>query len=148
MNIREMRQGDLEATARLLDAYRVFYGKDSDYQAAYDFLKARFELKESIVFVAEEGGVLVGFTQLYPIFTTVRLNRGYLLNDLYVDMKHRKKGIGSALVEKTFEYGKQQKASFVLLETGVDNKTAQSVYKKVGMHLEDDVYYFSRNLDE
>ncbi len=147
MIIREMKQDDLQDVAKLLDAYRVFYGKESDYFAGYDFLKERFKKDESIVFVAEEDGKLVGFTQLYPIFTTVRLNRGYLLNDIYVDRAYRKRGIGSALLQRTFDYGEEQNASFVLLETAVDNTTAQSVYKKVGMHLEDDVYYFNKNLD-
>lgn len=146
MNIRFMKENDLKEVAELLDLYRVFYEQESDYESAYAFLKERFDRKESIVFVAEEDGKLVGFTQLYPIFTTVGLNRGYLLNDLYVRKEFRKLGVGSALIQKTFDYGMEQKASFVLLETAVSNTTAQSVYKKMGMHREDDVYYFNRDL--
>ena len=144
--IRKMKKDDLEETAKLLDAYRVFYKQESDYKKALQFLTERFEKQESIVFVAENNHQLVGFTQLYPIFTTVGLNRGYLLNDLYVDINYRKQGYGSALIQKTFDYGKNQQASFILLETAIDNTTAQRVYKKNGMKLEDDVYYFYKSL--
>ena len=63
-----MKKDDLEETAKLLDAYRVFYKQESDYKKALQFLTERFEKQESIVFVAENNHQLVGFTQLYPLF--------------------------------------------------------------------------------
>ena len=58
----------LPALAQLFDAYRVFYKKTSDVEGAITFLHERIEQKESVVFVAEMDGELVGFTQLYPFF--------------------------------------------------------------------------------
>ena len=141
-----MKKDDLEETAKLLDAYRVFYKQESDYKKALQFLTERFEKQESIVFVAENNHQLVGFTQLYPLFETVVLNRVYLLNDLYVDTNHRKQGYGSALLQAAFDYGKSQQASYVFLETARDNITAQHVYKKNGMKLDDVFYYFYKGL--
>lgn len=97
--------------------------------------------------MAEEERELIGFTQLYPIFTTVGLNRGYLLNDLNVDPNHREKGVASALIEKTFVYVEKEKASFVMLETAITNVVAQKVYEKVGMRLQNDVHYYTRELE-
>ena len=74
------------------------------------------------------------------------LNRVYLLNDLYVDTNHRKQGYGSALLQAAFDYGKSQQASYVFLETARDNITAQRVYKKNGMKLDDVFYYFYKGL--
>ena len=78
----------LPELAPLFDAYRVFYGQASDVEAARAHLQERFTLGESIVFIAMlEVGTetrAVGFTQLYPMFSSVSLRRIWILNDLYV----------------------------------------------------------------
>jgi len=90
--------------AHLLDAYRVFYKQDSDKKAATQFLKERFQKKESVLFLSLEGNEPTGFVQLYPSFSTVSLQAVLILNDLYVDKAHRKKGIGEALLRASQDY--------------------------------------------
>ncbi|WP_449401201.1 N-acetyltransferase family protein [Chryseobacterium wanjuense] len=84
---------DLQQLAELFDQYRVFYHKESDIPAAESFLKERIENKDSEIFVAESDGKLVGFVQLYPLFSSTRMKRYWLLNDLYVNENHRGKVI-------------------------------------------------------
>src|SRR5215469_7546293 len=77
---------DLPALATLFDAYRVFYRQPSDPGKARDFLGERLERGESVIFLAHDGGgAALGFTQLYPCFSSVAARRLWVLNDLYVE---------------------------------------------------------------
>jgi GNAT superfamily N-acetyltransferase len=130
--IRKANAADILSLADLFDLYRVFYNQASDIAAANKFLKDRFANNESVILVAEQDHTLVGFTQLYPIFSSVSLLRAWLLNDLYVHANARKKGIAGLLLGAAREHGLQTDAKYLLLETAADNFTAQSVYEKNG----------------
>ncbi|MCA1715231.1 MAG: GNAT family N-acetyltransferase, partial [Gammaproteobacteria bacterium] len=70
--IRRAGPGDLDALAPLFDAYRQFYGQPADLQRAHDWLRERLQRNESVVLMAERNGAVLGFTQLYPMFSSVR----------------------------------------------------------------------------
>ena len=76
---------DLEKIVPLFDGYRQFYGQPSDEAAVRGFLRKRFEQRDSVLFVAEVEGRAVGFTQLYPTFSSVSMARTFVLNDLFTD---------------------------------------------------------------
>ena len=98
-NIRRATVADLDALVPLFDAYRVFYAQPSDPVRARDFLAERMDSGESVVLVAERGPSTVGFTQLYPIFSSVRTARTWLLNDLFVADGARRGGVARALLD-------------------------------------------------
>jgi GNAT superfamily N-acetyltransferase len=129
----------ISALASLLDAYRVFYKQDSDKKAATQFLKERFQNNESVVFLSLEGNEPTGFVQLYPSFSTVSLQPILILNDLYVDKAHRKKGIGGALLRTSQDYCLMKGIKGLALETAIDNP-AQTLYERLGW--EKDVHCF------
>ena len=79
ITVRKVTITDLDAITDLFDAYRVFYQQDSDKKSAKAFLKERFEQKQSVIFIAEKAGVAVGFTQLYPIFSSVSMQKTLVL---------------------------------------------------------------------
>ncbi len=141
INIRPATIADLEPLAILFDGYRVFYKQDSDIDAAIKFLKDRIEKEESVIFVAEEENELLGFTQLFPLFSSVGMKRTWLLNDLYVATKARKKGIASGLLQKSKEFGTITNSRWLLLQTSEDNYTAQSVYEANGWQRVKDYFY-------
>ena len=85
MIIRRAKKKDINQLSVLLDKYRIFYKQKSDVDGARSFLKKRMKRKESVIFVAEERKNLIGFTQLFPIFSSVSMQRTWLLNDLYVN---------------------------------------------------------------
>lgn len=74
----------------------------------------------------------VGFTQLYPKYSSARAIKNWILNDLFVDTDHRRKGIGASLIQAAIKFAKEEEAEFLQLETARDNSTAQSLYKSVG----------------
>lgn len=83
---------DLDKLAHIFDEYRMFYGQQSNVEQAREFLFDRFEHSESVIFVAKVEGQeeIIGFTQLYPSFSSVSLKRSWILNDLYVMGSYRK----------------------------------------------------------
>ncbi|MEM7510560.1 MAG: GNAT family N-acetyltransferase [Bacteroidota bacterium] len=145
----DVRQADLTslpAAAMLFDAYRVFYEQPSDLAGAEAFLKARLTNKESTLFIAYKGENPVGFTQLYPSFTSVGMKPIWILNDLFVKADARKMGVGEALIEKAKSLGRETGAKRVVLETAVDNVVAQGLYDKTGFKRGEGFYNYSVEL--
>lgn len=141
MIIRRAKKKDLEKLSVLFDKYRIFYKQKGDFESAKLFLRKRMKRKESVIFVAEERKELIGFTQLFPIFTSTGMQRTWLLNDLYVNEKSRGKGTATALLNAAKEFGRETDAKWLLLQTAADNFTAQSVYEKNGWIKETDFFY-------
>lgn len=132
MQIRQATVADLDRLVPLFDAYRVFYGQPSDPELARSFLRDRFEHLQSIVFLALDRDWPLGFTQLYPSFSSARARRIFILNDLFVVAEARGRGVGRALLAAAAEHGKAVGAARLTLSTGVDNRTAQALYEAAG----------------
>lgn len=141
VQIKEAGIGDIQYAAPLFNAYRVFYKQPADIEAATNFLYERVSKKESTIFIAFLNDEAVGFTQLYPIFSSVSLQPALLLNDLFVAENARQQGVADALLNKAKEYGSQTGAKWLLLETAFDNYKAQSVYEKNGWLKQADFFY-------
>lgn len=131
-----MDAGSLEAVVPLFDGYRVFYAAASDLQRARRFLKARLDAGESVVFYAmsPEDEVAVGFTQLYPTYSSLRTQKNWLLNDLFVVPAYRRRGVGEALIRQAMGFAQRDGAAVITLETAVTNETAQRLYAHIGFH--------------
>jgi ribosomal protein S18 acetylase RimI-like enzyme len=127
----------LSKLAPLFDAYRVFYGQPSDVKAARAFLHERFMLGESIVFIAMLEDRAVGFTQLYPMFSSVSLRRMWILNDLYVEANVRGQRVGERLIERAVQLAKESGAKGIQLETAHTNTSGQKLYERLGFERED-----------
>jgi ribosomal protein S18 acetylase RimI-like enzyme len=128
--------------AELFDQYRIFYHKDSDIPAAEKFLTERIENKDSEIFVAENECKLVGFVQLYPLFSSTRMKRYWLLNDLYVNENYRGKGFSKELIEESKELSKLTNAAGILLETGKSNDIGNNLYPSCGFEIYDEVNFY------
>lgn len=139
--IRKASLQDLDSLVPLFDAYRQFYNQAPDPEGARRFLTGRLEQEESVVFLAFDGKRAVGFTQLYPQFSSVGMDRNWLLNDLYVDKSARKQGVGYRLLEAARAFGRETGARWLVLETGVDNYAAQALYEKAGWARVEEVFY-------
>lgn len=133
---------DVDQLSELFDQYRVFYNKNSDISSAKKFLKERIENKDSEIFVAESEGNLVGFVQLYPLFSSTRMKRYWLLNDLYVNENHRGKGYSKELIEEAKGLAKTTDACGVLLETGKSNDIGNKLYPSCGFEIYDEVNFY------
>jgi len=144
VTVRQAVFTDLDALATLFDAYRRFQGRRADLAAARDFLRARFEHGESIVFIAEVGGVPAGFAQLYPSFSSVALCRVYILNDLFVDAFARRRHVASRLLEVVEAYAWSFGASRITLNVARTNADAQALYDARGWTRDDQYFMVHR----
>lgn len=141
-NIRKATPQDIPQLAELFDQYRIFYHKDSDIPAAEQFLTDRIENKDSEIFIAESNWKLVGFVQLYPLFSSTRMKRYWLLNDLYVNEDHRGKGFSKKLIEEAKELARSTDACGILLETGKSNDIGNRLYPSCGFEMYDEVNFY------
>jgi len=136
MEVKRINSHEASLVTDLFDKYRMFYKQPSDITLAQTFIRDRLENNESIIFVAvvrnDDNETPVGFTQLYPGFSSVRAIKNWILNDLYVDTGFRKQGIGETLIKSAMEFAKKEGAKYVELSTAVDNYTAQSLYTAIG----------------
>ena len=146
VSVRQAVLADLDALAVLFDGYRRFQGQPGDLEAAREFLRARFDHGESIVFVALDGERPVGLAQLYPSFSSVTLSRVFLLNDLYVDASCRRRGVASRLLAALEAHAAALEASRVTLFVARANATAQALYKARGWTEDAQFFVFHRHL--
>ena len=133
---------DLEQLAGLFDQYRVFYKQPSDVPAASIFLKDRMMKKDAVIYIAAEEDKLIGFVQLYPLFSSVQMKPMWLLNDLYVDASHRRKGVARQLIAIAKEHAKNSGSMGLMLETGRTNKEGNALYPSEGFQLIENNFYF------
>ncbi|UHQ20974.1 GNAT family N-acetyltransferase [Lysobacter sp. KIS68-7] len=140
--IRRATLDDLDLIAPLFDGYRRYYQQPSDLPRAQAFLRERLERKESTILLAMRDGQAAGFTQLYPMFSSVRTARLWVLNDLFVAEHARRFGVGHALLDAAAAFAREQGAAGLMLETMRDNAPARALYRAAGWH-EDDTQWYS-----
>ena len=146
--IRPADKTDADRVAPLFDAYRQFYGKPHDLKRARAFIRERLERSESVIFLAEDGGRVLGFVQLFPSFTSVEARRLWVLNDLFVVADARGLGVGRALMNAARENAACAGAKRLTLETMDDNPTAWKLYESLGyVRSAADVRYYTLELE-
>lgn len=142
--IRLATEQDLEELSRLFDLYRQFYEQPSNILAGKEFLSERMANQESVLFVSEDERHqrLTGFTQLYPLFSSVRLRSSWLLNDLFVHEEYRRQGHAEALIQAAVDFCKDMGGRHLMLQTAKTNDRAQKLYEKLGWKKDDKFYSY------
>jgi ribosomal protein S18 acetylase RimI-like enzyme len=142
--IRKATLEDLEALSHLFDGYRIFYKLESDLGAGLSFLIERMTNKESEIFISfEETGAMTGFVQLYPIFSSTRMKRSWLLNDLFVHPTYRGRGISKALLTEVQAFAQASNSSGLILETAKTNAIGNNLYPAAGFVLDEEHNYYT-----
>ncbi len=144
MKCRKARLEDLNSLVLLFDEYRVFYGQKPNPEHAANFIRQRMENDESTIFVGENTkNKIIGFVQLYPLFSSTRLKRIWLLNDLFVDKNYRGKGVSKKLLECAKTLCKETSACELSLETQKSNSIANQLYEKANFSLDIEHNFYS-----
>jgi GNAT superfamily N-acetyltransferase len=146
--VRQATIRDLDLLAPLFDAYRQFYRKPADLGLARQFLLERFQHNESIVFLAvRQDDSAVGFTQLFPSFSSVSAARILILNDLFVLREARRKRVGSLLLAAAADFGRAVGAVRLTLSTEITNEAAQTLYEAEGWVRQEEFYVYNLAVD-
>ncbi len=142
MKVRKANSNDLSQLSELFDGYRQFYQQDADLKGANEFLSKRLENQQSVIFVVESNGQLLGFTQLFPSFSSVSMQRLWVLNDLFVAAAARQQGVAQKLMEAAKHFAQETNSKGLSLETDLDNIAAQKLYDGLGYERQDDTYHY------
>lgn len=146
LSLRQATLSDADAVAELFNQYRVWYGETSDPQGARKFVRERISKNESVIFIAFSGNVAAGFTQLYPSFSSVRMKRIWVLNDLFVKPEFRGKGFSKALLDRAKRLCGETNAGGFMLETAKDNDIGNILYPAAGMELNTTCNFYNWNV--
>jgi len=142
IEITQATPADVGAAAPLFDAYRQFYKRPPNEEAARRFLFARLSKDESVMFLARRENTAVGFVHLYPVFSSTNLKRQWILNDLYVDPEWRKHGVAHSLMNRAHQFAESTQADGLTLETASDNHPAQRLYERLGWKRDEQFYRY------
>jgi len=144
MTIILSQMAQLDDLVPLFDAYRVFYKQDSNLKQAKRFLEDRLIKKDSIIYIAYIDDIPVGFTQLYPSFSSVSMSKIYVLNDLYVKSNYRGSRIGQELIQTAKNLCITHNYKGLALQTA-NNNPAQHLYERLEFNKDSDLHYFWTN---
>ncbi len=106
------------------------------YKTCYSEIKERL-LKIiadeiSIIFIAEQNSVVIGFIQV-SIRSTIESGEMAEITGLVVDESFRGKGIGKSLVKKAEEWAKLKKQNILRVRTNVIRTETHIFYKNIGI---------------
>jgi ribosomal protein S18 acetylase RimI-like enzyme len=143
VSLRRAKIEDLPHLVALFGAYREFYRQTPTPADEREFLAARLEREEAVVFLAERDGAAVGFTLLYPSFSSLSLRPIWVLNDLYVLPAERRHGVGALLLRHALEFARASGADYLTLETAKDNP-ARRLYEAEGWRRDEEFLHYER----
>ncbi|MES9683864.1 GNAT family N-acetyltransferase [Gottfriedia acidiceleris] len=147
MEVVRAKSEHITEVANLFNQYRMFYKQESNLNGAIDFITERINNKDSVIFLVKDENQSMGFTQLYPSFSSVSMKKLWILNDLYVTETARQKGVAQLLLNAAKKFAIESKAKALDLQTAIDNKSAQALYEKNGYQVDKEFLSYSLNLE-
>ncbi|WHY01446.1 GNAT family N-acetyltransferase [Neobacillus sp. DY30] len=133
---------DLSKLVPIFDDYREYFKQQKDPAQVEQFLFEKFEHLESVIFIAQVQEEVVGFAQLYPVFSSLTLQRVWLLNDFFITERNRGSGVGTQLFEKVKEFTQLTKSKGIELSVEHTNKKAWAFWEKQGFKMDEDFRYY------
>jgi GNAT superfamily N-acetyltransferase len=146
VRVRQASLADLDLLVPMFDQYRQFYDRDSSPVAVRTFLAERLKNGDSVLFLAQDGEEVVGFTQLYPSFSSVSMAPTFIFNDLFVAENARRRSVGKALIDAAIRHAKATGAIRLGLSTAKANEAAQTLYQETGWVREEAFVAYNLNL--
>jgi ribosomal protein S18 acetylase RimI-like enzyme len=105
---------DLDLLVPLFDAYRQFYKLPSNLTLCREYLQARLERDEAVVFLS------------------LHARRIWVLYDLFVSPTARKGGTGRQLMNRARDHAVETGAASLVLSTARTNVIGQQLYESLG----------------
>ena len=140
MSVTAVGVADLDALVPLFAGYLQFYQVPRSASEIHAFLLERLPRGDAQLFIArDEQGMAQGFTQLYPLQSSLALAPSWLLSDLFVLPSARRQGVGEALMNAARAYAEASGACGLQLETAKTNLAGQALYERLG-YVRDELY--------
>lgn len=144
VTVRAATRNDLDALGRLgASLMRTHYAYDPQRFMAPGphpdrgygrFLGSQLDQPDAAVFVAEKGGIVIGYVYagLEPVSWKELRDAAGFVHDLIVDEPHRQKGVALALMEAALAWLRDRGAPRVVLGTAQQNAAAQRLFERLG----------------
>ena len=84
----------------------------------------------------------IGFTQLYPTFSSVTMEQTYILNDLFVTSNSRGSKVGEKILNHAKQFVIKNNFKGLTLETDFNNP-AQELYERLGWKKDTNVLHYT-----
>lgn len=140
--IRQAIIQDLPKIVPIFDSYREYFGQLKDPAAVNQFLFEKFEHLESVIFIAQLRDEVIGFAQLYPVFSSLTLQRVWLLNDFFIEEEFRGSGVGTQLFATVKEFTLLTRSKGIELSVEHTNKKAWTFWEKQGFKMDEEFRYY------
>lgn len=144
MVIRKATGADREALGRLgvllMDVHynfdrRRFLAPGEHASAGYArFLVSQLDDPDSVIFVAEAGGVVVGYCYavIEPLSWKELRDEAGFISDLALDPAARRQGAGRRLVDAAIQWFRDRNLARVMLWTSTQNAAARQLFTSAG----------------
>jgi ribosomal protein S18 acetylase RimI-like enzyme len=144
MEIRSAKEGDVPEIIRMMRDFARLEELEEYFEATVDGLReALFGPQAYVeVLVAVENDAFAGYALFYPNYTSFRGQKGYYLEDLYVDPEFRGRKLGEAFLREIARRGSKRgfkRIDFQVLEWNVP---AIGFYEKLGADRDDTERHF------
>ena len=143
MEIRKAKQDDYKKLLKLIfQVHKLHYENRPDiYYSLNPFSVEYFNNllndKDSFIYVYEDQnnikGLIIGYLKETKLSTILKPRKVYYIDNIVVDEKERKKGIGKNLYNYLKEEAKENNINSIELNVWSFNKDAIEFYKSIGM---------------
>jgi GNAT superfamily N-acetyltransferase len=140
--IRQATIQDLPKIVPIFDSYREYFKQQRNPSEVEGFLFEKFQHFESVIFIAEQHDEVIGFAQLYPTFSSLTLQRVWILNDFFISEAYRNFGVGKQLFAKVKEFTMLTNSKGIELSVEHINKTAWQFWEREGFKKDEDFRYY------
>jgi GNAT superfamily N-acetyltransferase len=124
--------GELDALARIFDAYRSHYGETIEPDRTASWLAVQLRADRLNAFVADDGSAIVGFATSIEVPASLRLGHWWQIRDVFVRPEHRRQGIAVALLDAVRSAADASGALRLGLQTEEGNEAALALYRRAG----------------
>lgn len=131
ISIRKACTGDIDILSSFLGE---LFSIEDDFKIDYARQRMALEMitggeTGGVIFMAEADSDPAGMINLQKIVSTASGGYSVLLEDLFVSVKYRGKGIGKKLLDKAVQWGREEQALRMQLAADLRNRRALSFYE-------------------
>ena len=134
MEIRDAKREDVPAIHRLMKDFADFEDLGRYFESTEEKLGDALFGPDAVAeaMVAELHGAIAAYAVFFPYFATFRGQKGYYLEDLYVDQALRRGGVGEALLRRIAARGRERGFERIDFQVLAWNEMAIGFYEKLG----------------